>query len=118
MATQAGFLDVGQIEKTKENFRLLCNTKGRRKMHKDFKGDETTLEIKYKQLPMAVKLGQIILCADGSLHLKESTHHSAHRWVAAAIFGKALTRRPSFESKRVDTLAVLWRCLLGHMQNT
>ena len=32
MATQAGFLDVGQIEKTKENFRLLCNTKGRRTM--------------------------------------------------------------------------------------
>jgi len=36
----------------------------------DFKGDETTLAITYKALPSAVKPGQIILAADGSLSLK------------------------------------------------
>jgi len=36
----------------------------------DFKGDETCVAITYKQLPTAVKPGQIILCADGSLSLK------------------------------------------------
>merc|ERR1719390_328634 len=36
----------------------------------DFKGDETTLAITYKALPTAVKPGQIILAADGSLSLK------------------------------------------------
>merc|ERR1712187_994164 len=36
----------------------------------DFKGDETCLAITYPQLPKAVKPGQIILCADGSLSLK------------------------------------------------
>merc|ERR1719454_1459181 len=36
----------------------------------DFKGDSTTLAITYKALPTAVKPGQIILCADGSLSLK------------------------------------------------
>merc|ERR1719336_1898977 len=30
----AGFMDVVQIEKTKENFRLLYNTKGRFTLHK------------------------------------------------------------------------------------
>lgn len=36
----------------------------------DFKGDNTCIAITYKQLPTAVKPGQIILCADGSLSLK------------------------------------------------
>merc|ERR1719453_1386256 len=36
----------------------------------EFKGDSTTLAITYKALPTAVKPGQIILCADGSLSLK------------------------------------------------
>merc|ERR1719482_458134 len=36
----------------------------------DFKGDSTCIAITYKQLPKAVKPGQIILCADGSLSLK------------------------------------------------
>jgi pyruvate kinase len=36
----------------------------------DFKGDNTCIAITYKALPSAVKPGQIILCADGSLSLK------------------------------------------------
>jgi len=36
----------------------------------DFKGDSTCIACTYKQLPKAVKPGQIILCADGSLSLK------------------------------------------------
>jgi len=36
----------------------------------EFKGDSTCIAITYKQLPTAVKPGQIILCADGSLSLK------------------------------------------------
>lgn len=36
----------------------------------EFKGDDTCIAITYKQLPTAVKPGQIILCADGSLSLR------------------------------------------------
>jgi len=36
----------------------------------DFKGDANTIAITYKELPTAVKPGQIILAADGSLSLK------------------------------------------------
>merc|ERR1711972_26397 len=35
-----------------------------------FKGDNTCIAVSYPQLPTAVKPGQIILCADGSLSLK------------------------------------------------
>merc|ERR1712203_16089 len=44
----------------------------------DFKGDETCVAITYKQLPTAVKPGQIILCADGSLSLKVKSCGSDH----------------------------------------
>ena len=44
MAFPAGFMDVIQIEKTKENFRLLWNTKGRFAVHK-VKPDETAFKL-------------------------------------------------------------------------
>eukprot|EP00928_Gymnodinium_smaydae_P056409 TRINITY_DN397_c0_g1_i2.p1 TRINITY_DN397_c0_g1~~TRINITY_DN397_c0_g1_i2.p1 ORF type:complete len:548 (-),score=162.91 TRINITY_DN397_c0_g1_i2:177-1820(-) len=44
----------------------------------DFKGDETTLAITYKALPTAVKPGQIILAADGSLSLKVKSCGTDH----------------------------------------
>merc|ERR1719441_29165 len=40
----AGFMDVVQIEKTKENFRLLYDTKGKFKLHKVVK-DEATYKL-------------------------------------------------------------------------
>jgi len=36
----------------------------------EFKGDKTCFAVTYKKLPQAVKAGNIILCADGSLSLK------------------------------------------------
>jgi small subunit ribosomal protein S4e len=44
MAFPAGFMDVIQIEKTNENFRLLWNTKGRFAVHK-IKKEETTFKL-------------------------------------------------------------------------
>eukprot|EP00931_Biecheleriopsis_adriatica_P042145 TRINITY_DN2401_c0_g2_i1.p1 TRINITY_DN2401_c0_g2~~TRINITY_DN2401_c0_g2_i1.p1 ORF type:complete len:513 (-),score=149.21 TRINITY_DN2401_c0_g2_i1:254-1792(-) len=44
----------------------------------DFKGDETCIAITYKALPTAVKPGQIILCADGSLSLKVKSCGADH----------------------------------------
>merc|ERR1719446_1367631 len=44
----------------------------------DFKGDETAIACSYKTLPTAVKPGQIILCADGSLSLKVKSCGSDH----------------------------------------
>lgn len=44
MAFPAGFMDVIQIEKTNENFRLLWNTKGRFAVHK-VKKEETTFKL-------------------------------------------------------------------------
>merc|ERR1712203_543849 len=43
-----------------------------------FKGDETCIAITYKSLPTAVKPGQIILCADGSLSLKVESCGADH----------------------------------------
>eukprot|EP00439_Symbiodinium_sp_Y106_P026986 s4417_g3.t1 len=44
----------------------------------DFKGDETCIACSYKTLPTAVKPGQIILAADGSLSLKVKSTGSDH----------------------------------------
>merc|ERR1719277_2518777 len=44
----------------------------------DFKGDETAIACSYKTLPTAVKPGQIILCADGSLSLRVKSCASDH----------------------------------------
>jgi small subunit ribosomal protein S4e len=44
MAFPAGFMDVIQIDKTNENFRLLWNTKGRFAVHK-IKKEETTFKL-------------------------------------------------------------------------
>lgn len=44
MAFPAGFMDVIQIEKTNENFRLLWNTKGRFAVHK-IKKEETAFKL-------------------------------------------------------------------------
>merc|ERR1719277_284531 len=43
-----------------------------------FKGDNTCIAISYAQLPTAVKPGQIILCADGSLSLKVKSTGDDH----------------------------------------
>lgn len=44
----------------------------------DFKGDETCIACSYKTLPSAVKPGQIILAADGSLSLRVKSTGSDH----------------------------------------
>jgi len=44
----------------------------------DFKGDETAIACSYKTLSTAVKPGQIILCADGSLSLRVKSCGSDH----------------------------------------
>lgn len=43
-----------------------------------FKGDSTCIAVSYPKLPVAVKPGQIILCADGSLSLKVKSCASDH----------------------------------------
>merc|ERR1719203_1271390 len=44
----------------------------------EFKGDSTCIAISYPKLPSAVKPGQIILCADGSLSLKVKSCGADH----------------------------------------
>eukprot|EP00930_Biecheleria_cincta_P033617 TRINITY_DN2329_c0_g1_i1.p1 TRINITY_DN2329_c0_g1~~TRINITY_DN2329_c0_g1_i1.p1 ORF type:complete len:536 (-),score=119.17 TRINITY_DN2329_c0_g1_i1:177-1706(-) len=44
----------------------------------DFKGDSTCIACSYEALPRAVKPGQIILCADGSLSLKVKSCGADH----------------------------------------
>merc|ERR1719389_68554 len=43
-----------------------------------FKGDNTCFAVTYEKLPQAVKPGNIILCADGSLSLKVKSCGSDH----------------------------------------
>jgi len=57
------FKDGGKVElKQGQTLKLVTDY--------DFKGDASTIAITYKELPTAVKPGQIILAADGSLSLK------------------------------------------------